>query len=158
MKTTNLFADFLIDSNAQFYNIDFAENIENGHAFINFFLFPVYTYESDDQLSLLEIEAPVFYYNNEGKLFSKGMAPIHCRKRSGTDNLSAGDFLYNDWTSDAFLYYNSDPYIWCSSRTFGIIKDLSIILTQGQIQYNCSLSLYATGYKKEAYSWKLFHS
>lgn len=150
MKTTNLFSDFLIDSEADFFDM---ENETNKMAFVEFFGKPVYLFLEDDQLQLLEINSPLYAYD-KGTLVDIPAGLVSGRRQTGPDGeLTPGDLLQLDWYTDAFIY-DYHPHTWCLPNTFRRITNLELTLMGQEIQYTCKLYAFCNGFQKREYTWK----
>lgn len=150
MKSTNLFSDFLLDSDADFFDM---ENETNPTAFVEFFSKPVYLILEDNQLLLLDIISPMYIYC-KGILVDIPARLVSGRKQAGPDGeLTPGDLVLLDWYTDAFAYCDH-PQTWCLPKTFDRISNLELHLITPDIEYTCKLFAFCNGFQKREYSWK----
>jgi len=150
MKSTNLFSDFLIDSNADFYDMEIDEN---KNAFVQFFKKPVYLTVEDNQLQLLEVFTPLFIYE-KGTLVNHPAGLVSGRRTiDPASTLTPGDLVEMDWYTDEFIY-DYHPQTWCLTDTFRRITDLELQLIGQNITYSCKLFAFYNGFQKREYSWK----
>lgn len=147
MKSTNLFSDFLINSEAFYFSMQSGTNCT---AFVDFFGKTQYCVLEDNQIQLLEVETPMFAYD-KGVLYALPDKLVSSRIQ-GVD-LTPGDLVQLDWYKDAFVY-KYHPQTWCLPDTFKLLSNLDLELIGQSIRYRCKLVAIDGGFLKQEYMWK----